>query len=184
MQAAIDELDRCDAATILHNLMPMMKAMDAKLNQLLERTAPKSSRVFCTVEDNKDNHFTARCSKFPDSVSRTAQASKLHLCVKCLKPEHDLECGMKCGNAPAEGLMLSSSKGLETEASPFPSSPITTPLSRRCPRPHYLLIGFTLLFICNVKFRSLAVAAPATDHRPVRSKPALKERNSTTVISL
>ncbi|XGW29823.1 hypothetical protein V3C99_009122 [Haemonchus contortus] len=98
MQAAIDELDRCDAATILHNLMPMMKAMDAKLDQLLERTAPKSSCVFCTVEDNKDNHFTARCSKFPDSVSRAAQASKLHLCVKCLKPEHDLDCGMKCGN--------------------------------------------------------------------------------------
>ncbi|WKY05572.1 hypothetical protein Q1695_006069 [Nippostrongylus brasiliensis] len=97
IQTALDELDRCDVATILHAITPMLEALDNKLNIILERTAPKSSCVLCTVEENRDNQWTRRCTRYADPVARTAQASRLHLCLACLKPEHEDVCGVNCG---------------------------------------------------------------------------------------
>ncbi|VDL68139.1 unnamed protein product, partial [Nippostrongylus brasiliensis] len=80
IQTALEELDRCDVATILHAITPKLEALDAKLNIILGRTAPKSSCVLCTVEENRNNHWTRRCTRYADPVARTAQASRLHLC--------------------------------------------------------------------------------------------------------
>ncbi|VDP15459.1 unnamed protein product [Heligmosomoides polygyrus] len=63
----------------------------------LERSAPTSACVFCSVEENRDRHFTGRCTRFPDSVSRTAQTWQLLLCLRCLKPSYQDDCGVKCG---------------------------------------------------------------------------------------
>ncbi|KAK6030618.1 hypothetical protein OSTOST_03243 [Ostertagia ostertagi] len=67
-----------------------------KLELLIERTKPKSSCLFCPVEDNKDNHPTGRCCRFPDAVSRAVQAANLRLCNKCLQPRHSDDCGIHC----------------------------------------------------------------------------------------
>ncbi|EYC12706.1 hypothetical protein Y032_0046g1377 [Ancylostoma ceylanicum] len=108
MRAAIDDLDRCDIATLLHHLLPRLDAidrrldsidnrLDAALETILERTAPKSECAFCGVDENRDSHHTGRCSRFKDPVSRTAQAAKLQLCLCCLKPTHEDQCDVKCG---------------------------------------------------------------------------------------
>ncbi|EYC39968.1 hypothetical protein Y032_0635g925 [Ancylostoma ceylanicum] len=66
------------------------------LDLLLERTKPRSNCVFCTVEDNKDQHPTGRCCKYPDAVSRAVQAAALGLCERCLQPKHVEDCGVSC----------------------------------------------------------------------------------------
>ncbi|EYB92010.1 hypothetical protein Y032_0199g1666 [Ancylostoma ceylanicum] len=66
------------------------------LDVLLERTKPRSNCVFCTVEDNKDQHPTGRCCKYPDAVSRAVQAAALGLCERCLQPKHVEDCGVSC----------------------------------------------------------------------------------------
>ncbi|PIO59175.1 hypothetical protein TELCIR_19370 [Teladorsagia circumcincta] len=102
LQEAITDLDRCDMATLLHNILPRLEAIDAALSKLgaieaacqtnMERTTPKSTCSFCTLDENRDSHYTSRCSRYPDPVSRTAQAAKLQLCLKCLKPGHEDAC--------------------------------------------------------------------------------------------
>ncbi|KIH45386.1 hypothetical protein ANCDUO_24573 [Ancylostoma duodenale] len=63
---------------------------------IMAHTAPKSNCVFCSVEENRDSHYSSRCCKFADSVTRTVQASKLGLCLKCLKPSHGDDCKVAC----------------------------------------------------------------------------------------
>lgn len=70
--------------------------VDQKLNVILQQTKPVSSCVFCTVEDNRDNHSTGRCYRFPDAVSRAVQATNLRLCNRCLQPRHSEDCGIIC----------------------------------------------------------------------------------------
>ncbi|KAK6735627.1 hypothetical protein RB195_018689 [Necator americanus] len=78
---------------------------------LLERTAPKSSCLFCTVDENRDNHHSERCPRFPDPISKTAQATKLNLCLLCLKAAHEDTCGVKCGSCGlGHNFLLCSSK--------------------------------------------------------------------------
>ncbi|KIH64531.1 hypothetical protein ANCDUO_05158 [Ancylostoma duodenale] len=65
---------------------------------IMVHTAPKSKSncVFCSVEENRDPHYSSRCCKFADPVTRTVQASKLGLCLKCLKPSHGDDCKVAC----------------------------------------------------------------------------------------
>ncbi|EYC40107.1 hypothetical protein Y032_0629g849 [Ancylostoma ceylanicum] len=88
------------------------RALTSNTDLLVERSAPKSNCVFCSVEDNRDNHFSGRCSRFSDPVARTAQAMVLRLCLKCLKPEHGAEdCRMRCGGCGRDhNQLLCSSK--------------------------------------------------------------------------
>ncbi|KAK6061260.1 hypothetical protein COOONC_01076 [Cooperia oncophora] len=81
---------------VMEALNRQTETMSNKLDLLLERTKPKSSCVFCTFEDNKDNHPTGRCYRFADPVSRAVQASHLHLCNRCLQPRHCEDCGITC----------------------------------------------------------------------------------------
>ncbi|KIH56165.1 hypothetical protein ANCDUO_13659 [Ancylostoma duodenale] len=74
------------------------RALTGNTDLLVERSAPKTNSVFCLVDDNRDNHFSGRCSRYSDPVARTPQAMVLRLCLKCLKPEHEAEdCRMRCG---------------------------------------------------------------------------------------
>ncbi|KAK6764974.1 hypothetical protein RB195_025056 [Necator americanus] len=98
MLFALDDLDRCDIATLLHHLLPRLDSLEKACQTLLERTAPKSSCLFCTVYENRDNHHSGRCPRFPDPSSKTAQATKLNLCLLCLKAAHEDTCGVKCGS--------------------------------------------------------------------------------------
>ncbi|VDP18004.1 unnamed protein product [Heligmosomoides polygyrus] len=100
------------AATILHYVGPkfdamqdavdkmqtMMEALSAGMKIQLERSAPRSSCAFCTFEENRGSHHTARCTRYPDTVSRTVQASRLQLCLRCLKEAHADDCDVKCGS--------------------------------------------------------------------------------------
>ncbi|VDP57835.1 unnamed protein product [Heligmosomoides polygyrus] len=106
------DIDACDAATILHYLGPkldamqdavdktqtMMEALSAGMKIQLGRSAPRSSCAFCTFEENRDSHHTARCTRYPDTVSRTVQASRLQLFLRCLKEAHADDCDVKCGS--------------------------------------------------------------------------------------
>ncbi|EYC30614.1 hypothetical protein Y032_0005g2750 [Ancylostoma ceylanicum] len=105
MQAAMDELDRCDISTLLHHLLPRLDAIEQTCRTLeqvartlLERSAPKSNCTFCPVGENRDNHHSGRCPKYPDPVSKAAQATTLGLCLRCLNPMHEDACLVKCGN--------------------------------------------------------------------------------------
>ncbi|WKX91629.1 hypothetical protein Q1695_010004 [Nippostrongylus brasiliensis] len=97
IQTALDELDICDVATILHAITSKVEALDAKLNIILKRTAPKPSCVLCTVEENRDDHWTRRGTRYADPAAKTAQASRLNLCLACPKPENEDACGVNCG---------------------------------------------------------------------------------------
>ncbi|VDP22794.1 unnamed protein product, partial [Heligmosomoides polygyrus] len=82
------DIDACDATTILHYVGPKLDAMQDAIDKMqtmmeplsagmkiqLERSAPRSSRAFCTFVENRDNLHTARCTRYPDTVSRTVQA--------------------------------------------------------------------------------------------------------------
>ncbi|KAK6742034.1 hypothetical protein RB195_009728 [Necator americanus] len=111
MLSALDDLDRCDIATLLHHLLPRLDSLEKACQTLLERTAPKSSCLFCTVDENRDNHHSGRCPRFPDPISKTAQATKLNLCLLCLKAAHEDTCGVKCGSCGlGHNFLLCSSK--------------------------------------------------------------------------
>ncbi|RCN42697.1 hypothetical protein ANCCAN_11337 [Ancylostoma caninum] len=95
MQAAMDELDRCDISTLLHHLLPRLDVLEENnrmLRTLLERTAPKSNCMFCPVESNRDSHHSSRCPRYPDPVAKASQATKLGLCLRCLKAAHEDDC--------------------------------------------------------------------------------------------
>ncbi|KAK6743586.1 hypothetical protein RB195_010702 [Necator americanus] len=87
--SALDDLDRCDIATLLHHLLPHLDSLEKAFQTLLERTAPNSSCVFCTVDENRDNHYAGTGPRLPDSDSKTAQATKLNLCLLLLNTAHD-----------------------------------------------------------------------------------------------
>lgn len=78
------------------DVMLNVDSLNRASGELLKRTEPQSSCVFCTLAENQDNHSTMRCSRYADSVSRITQAAKIGLCVKCLKTAHERECGVKC----------------------------------------------------------------------------------------
>lgn len=71
------------------DVMLNVDSLNRASGELLKRTEPQSSCVFCTLAENQDNHSTMRCSRYADSVSRITQAAKIGLCVKCLKTAHE-----------------------------------------------------------------------------------------------
>ncbi|VDP17989.1 unnamed protein product [Heligmosomoides polygyrus] len=82
MKAALSSLDQCDLATLVayiisrfEDMEELMRANAAALKTVLERSAPTSACAFCSVEENRDVHFTGRC----------------------LKPSHQDDCVVKCG---------------------------------------------------------------------------------------
>ncbi|VDP27370.1 unnamed protein product [Heligmosomoides polygyrus] len=102
-EAALSNLDQCDSVTLLayiisrfEGMEELMRANATALKIVLERSAPTSACAFCSVEENRDGHFTGRCTRFPDFVSRMAQASRLLVCLRYLKPSHQDDFGMKC----------------------------------------------------------------------------------------
>uniref|UniRef100_A0A7I4Y422 Zinc knuckle CX2CX4HX4C n=1 Tax=Haemonchus contortus TaxID=6289 RepID=A0A7I4Y422_HAECO len=50
--------------------------IEAALQLLMDRTAPRSQCVFCATAENTDAHTSARCPKFPDPVSKAIRASQ------------------------------------------------------------------------------------------------------------
>ncbi|VDP19773.1 unnamed protein product [Heligmosomoides polygyrus] len=82
----------------LHYLQTAMDTVLDRTDVVLTRTAPKSNCIFCTVEENRDSHHS--CMKYADLVSRTVQALRLNLCLKCLKPSHGGDCQFVIFNKP------------------------------------------------------------------------------------
>ncbi|VDP09866.1 unnamed protein product [Heligmosomoides polygyrus] len=82
------DINACDEATVLHYVGPkldaiqdamdkmqtVMEALSAGMKIQLERSAPRLSCAFCTFKENHDSHHTARCTRYPDTVSRRVQA--------------------------------------------------------------------------------------------------------------
>ncbi|KAK6762173.1 hypothetical protein RB195_023040 [Necator americanus] len=90
---------------------PRLDSLEKARQTLLERTAPKSSCLLCTVDENRDNHHSGRCPQFPDPISKTTQATKLNLYLLCLKTAHEDICGVKCGSCClGHNFLLCSSK--------------------------------------------------------------------------
>ncbi|KAK5984922.1 hypothetical protein GCK32_000992 [Trichostrongylus colubriformis] len=82
--------------TMTSILNHQFEALNRRIDIILERTAPKSNCVFCSIEDNNDSHPTGRCCRFRDAVSRAVQAANLRLCNRCLQPRHANNCGVVC----------------------------------------------------------------------------------------
>ncbi|RCN37454.1 hypothetical protein ANCCAN_16661 [Ancylostoma caninum] len=87
----------------IDSILPLLERLELDNELLLERTgkimaltAPKSNCVFCPVEENRDSHYSSRCCKYADPVSRTVQDGKLGLCLKCLKSSHGDDCRVAC----------------------------------------------------------------------------------------
>ncbi|RCN49950.1 hypothetical protein ANCCAN_03986 [Ancylostoma caninum] len=79
--------------------------------KIMAHTARKSNCVFCPVKENRDSHYSSRCFKYADPVSGTVQATKLGLCLKCLKPSHGDDCKVACvGYGLDHNLLLCNSK--------------------------------------------------------------------------
>lgn len=88
----------------LDSLYAMVGELKEDINILINRTAPKSSCVFCPVADNVDNHLTSRCHRYSsqsrhESVrvalmcslsARRARCSGLHCYLQHLpwNPQH------------------------------------------------------------------------------------------------
>lgn len=49
----------------IDSLFTLIGDMKADIRTIMERTAPKSSCIFCSVTDNVDGHYTARCHRYP-----------------------------------------------------------------------------------------------------------------------
>ncbi|KAK5964758.1 hypothetical protein GCK32_013744, partial [Trichostrongylus colubriformis] len=81
----------------LDSLYTLTAEMRADITVLLERTAPKSSCIFCTVTENVDGHYTGRCHRYSDPVSRAMRVAELRLCSRCLRPDHGAAlCTVSC----------------------------------------------------------------------------------------
>ncbi|KAK5976305.1 hypothetical protein GCK32_022882 [Trichostrongylus colubriformis] len=89
-QAAMDAISNTlqGITNRLDTLFAVVAEMRDEVHTLLERTTPKSTCVFCTLAENVDGHFTGRCHRYLDPVSRAMRVSELHLCARCLRPEH------------------------------------------------------------------------------------------------
>lgn len=72
-----------------------IKQLQAVLKTILVRTAPGYFCGFCTVEENRGNHFAGRCTRYGSS-HRTGIVG--HLSLRCLKDQHSDDCGVRCGN--------------------------------------------------------------------------------------
>lgn len=57
---------------------------DEALKILVNRSTPTLSCVFCSIGENTDMRSSGRCPRFPDSVARAFQASKIGLCQRCI----------------------------------------------------------------------------------------------------
>ncbi|CAJ0596963.1 unnamed protein product [Cylicocyclus nassatus] len=77
-------------------IIQLMHEQRHQLEVMVERTNLRSNCVFCTVADNRDQHPTGRCCKYPDAVARAVQAAALELCERCLQSKHRDECGVTC----------------------------------------------------------------------------------------
>ncbi|KAK6029223.1 hypothetical protein OSTOST_04667 [Ostertagia ostertagi] len=86
----------CRISNRLEAVLSKVSQIQDDIHVLMERTAPTSNCAFCPVGENLDNHHTARCHRHPDPVSRAMRASELHLCVRCLRPEHGGNCNVTC----------------------------------------------------------------------------------------
>ncbi|KIH53330.1 hypothetical protein ANCDUO_16546 [Ancylostoma duodenale] len=89
-----------DKMASLFNVFATLNArqdrLEAAINLITERSAPVPSCLFCPVAENLDSHQSGRCTRFPDTVSRAVQASRLGLCERCLKTGHEEDCGVTC----------------------------------------------------------------------------------------
>ncbi|KAK6031499.1 hypothetical protein OSTOST_02343 [Ostertagia ostertagi] len=83
---------------LFHRIEYLCNNIQSAVNILLERSTPRSNCTFCPIEDNKDNHPTGRCHKYPNPVARAIRASALRLCHKCLQPIHQEDCGTSCAS--------------------------------------------------------------------------------------
>ncbi|VDL82169.1 unnamed protein product [Nippostrongylus brasiliensis] len=116
---ALDELELTDASmtplaqalrayddklesmyNVIATLVGRMDRLESALTVLLERSAPRNTCVFCTPEAQTDGHGSGRCPHYRDAISRAVQASKLGLCTRCLKTEHQSECGLRELSSP------------------------------------------------------------------------------------
>ncbi|VDO31475.1 unnamed protein product [Heligmosomoides polygyrus] len=86
----------------LHNMAATtcgrLDRLESALAVLLERSAPRHNCVFCSPEAQTDGHSSTRCTNYRDAIARAVQASKLGLCCRCLKAEHEGDCGVTCQN--------------------------------------------------------------------------------------
>ncbi|KIH62282.1 hypothetical protein ANCDUO_07437 [Ancylostoma duodenale] len=81
---AMEDLDMPDQSAVisllrqisskLDDIFPRLERLELDNQLLLERTglivthtAPKSNCVFCSVEENKDSHYSSRCCTFAGS---------------------------------------------------------------------------------------------------------------------
>ncbi|KAK6032822.1 hypothetical protein OSTOST_00979 [Ostertagia ostertagi] len=102
-----DMLDQAESATspstaevltAIGHVLGRLHNLELAVNELLKRSEPRSSCIFCPLAENRDGHNTPRCNRFPDAVAKSMQVARLGLCGRCLKPAHadDDDCGVQC----------------------------------------------------------------------------------------
>ncbi|VDO15548.1 unnamed protein product [Haemonchus placei] len=95
-----------DIMAALEHVVGRLHSLEAAVNELLKRSEPRSSCIFCPVADNRDGHNTTRCNRFPEAVAKlvfVVVASNLHMkttTVEC-SAQH-LEDHPMCYCAPTE----------------------------------------------------------------------------------
>ncbi|KAK6031955.1 hypothetical protein OSTOST_01876 [Ostertagia ostertagi] len=96
LMSAIQGLQQQMESTF-HHVAARLQNLEGAVKELLERSTPRSSCLFCPLPDNRDGHTTSRCNKYPDAVAKSMQVARLGLCGRCLKPAHDDDdCGVQC----------------------------------------------------------------------------------------
>ncbi|VDO21536.1 unnamed protein product [Haemonchus placei] len=58
-----------DIMAALEHVVGRLHTLEAAANELLKRSEPRSSCIFCPVADNRNGHNTSRCNRFPDAVA-------------------------------------------------------------------------------------------------------------------
>ncbi|VDO74924.1 unnamed protein product [Haemonchus placei] len=100
VSAMFDQTDNASSpSNALEHVVGRLHSLEAAVNELLKRSEPQSSHIFCPVADNRDGHGhnTLRRDRFPDAVAKSMQVARLGLCDRCLKPAHDGDdCGVQC----------------------------------------------------------------------------------------
>uniref|UniRef100_A0A7I4YVX7 DUF5641 domain-containing protein n=1 Tax=Haemonchus contortus TaxID=6289 RepID=A0A7I4YVX7_HAECO len=72
----------------LESLYSLAAEMKTDIETLMERTAPRSPSIFCTITENVDGHHTGRCHRYSDPVTRAMRVAELRLCSRCLRADH------------------------------------------------------------------------------------------------
>ncbi|WKY14676.1 hypothetical protein Q1695_000309 [Nippostrongylus brasiliensis] len=70
-------------------------SLNQKLTALIQQTTPHSSCLFCSVEDNRDNHRTGPLQQMPAEKTSRRLASAAH----CGKDHNVLICPIKASGA-------------------------------------------------------------------------------------